>query len=133
MKKIISVVILLVIILILFIWITPKQKHNSDIVKPKATNSPTPKSNSEAKMNQEKPKAKYVEGEALIKFKEEIDDETARKIIAEYNCKVIEKIASINVYKINLPKDKTVEEMVKVLNQDSRVKYAEPNYLFTLQ
>ncbi|MGE4357240.1 MAG: hypothetical protein AB7E08_01640 [Candidatus Omnitrophota bacterium] len=82
----------------------------------------------------QKPEPKYVEGEVLLKFKPEISAEEIVSIIKEeYQCEIIDIIKELDVYRIKIPKGKTVPEMVEILSKDERVKYAEPNYIYRLQ
>jgi len=74
----------------------------------------------------------YVEGEILVKFKDGVSQEEIQKFLSEYNLKVMEVIKSIEVYKLSLPEGKGVKEVLKEIEGDPRIKYAEPNYLFKL-
>jgi len=77
---------------------------------------------------------RYVEGEVLVKFKPEIGLEEIEKIIKEeYRCEILDVIKGLEVYRLKIPKDKTVPEMVELLSKDQRVKYAEPNLIYRLQ
>ncbi|MCM8783205.1 MAG: hypothetical protein NC818_00275 [Candidatus Omnitrophica bacterium] len=82
----------------------------------------------------QKPELKYVEGELLVKFKPEVSAEEIITILKdEYQCEIIDIIKGLDVYRIKMPKGKTVPEMVELLSKDERVKYAEPNYIYRLQ
>jgi len=82
----------------------------------------------------EKTEQKYVEGELLVKFKPEINAEERVKILTEeYGCEILDVIKGLDVYRIKIPKEKTVPEMVEILSKDERIKYAEPNYIYRLQ
>ncbi len=70
----------------------------------------------------------YVEGELLIKFKEEVPAEKAFSIISEKGASVIKFIENIKVYHIKLRKDQKVEEAVEEFSSIPEVHYAEPNY-----
>ncbi len=76
----------------------------------------------------------YVEGEILVKFKPEVNSEDISKIVKEeYSCEIIDIIKGIDVYRLRIPADKKVPEMLELLNKDARVKYAEPNVIYRLQ
>lgn len=70
----------------------------------------------------------YVEGELLVKFKEEVPAEKAFSIISEKGASVIKFIGDIKVYHIKLRKDQKVEEAVEEFSSIPEVHYAEPNY-----
>ncbi|MCX5656694.1 MAG: hypothetical protein NTZ48_00425 [Candidatus Omnitrophica bacterium] len=73
-------------------------------------------------------KREYVEGEILVKFKPEVNTENIQEIVEkEYDCEIIDIIKGIDVYRLKIPADKKVPEILELLNKDERVKYAEPN------
>jgi general secretion pathway protein D len=71
---------------------------------------------------------RYMEGELLVKFREGVNDDAAREIIAKKGASVIRYLESTRVYQIRLPKDLAVEEAVKDFSSMPEVQYAEPNY-----
>jgi hypothetical protein len=83
-------------------------------------------------MQNKESQPEYVEGEILVKFKDGVSQEEIQKFLSEYNLKVMEVIKSIGVYKLSLPEGKGVKEVLKEIEGDPRIKYAEPNYLFRL-
>lgn len=89
--------------------------------------------NEEAQEMEGEQEAQYIEGEILVKFKEDLAGEEIDNFASDYNLKMMDIIKGINVYKFKLPEGKTVKEIVELLTQDTRVKYAEPNYIFKLQ
>lgn len=77
-------------------------------------------------------KAKYVEGELLVKFNPEIKAEEAVEIInEEYHCKIIRFLIPNKTYLIRLPKDKTVNDMLARFENDPRILYAQPNFIYS--
>lgn len=70
----------------------------------------------------------YVEGELLIKFKEEVTAEKALSIISEKGASVIKFIENIKVYHIKLRKGQGIEDAVEEFSSIPEVQYAEPNY-----
>jgi len=70
----------------------------------------------------------YVEGELLVKFKEDVPAEKAFSIISEKGASVIKYIDNIKVYHIKLRKDQKIEEAVEEFSSIPEVHYAEPNY-----
>lgn len=76
--------------------------------------------------------AKYVEGELLVRFKPEIKAEETLKIInKEYHCEIIRFLIPNRTYLIRLPKDKTVNDMLKLFENDPRILYAQPNFIYS--
>ena len=75
---------------------------------------------------------KYVEGQILVKFKAGLSQEDINKFLSDYGLKKMEIIQGINVYKLALPPGKTVQDVLKLIQKDQRIEYAEPNYLFKL-
>ena len=71
---------------------------------------------------------RFLEGELLVKFKEGVNDDTAREIIARKGATVIRYVEGIKVYHIRLPKGLAVEDAVKGFSSLPEVQYAEPNY-----
>lgn len=83
--------------------------------------------------DEEKEEPSYVEGEVLIKFNPEVDSSSHKEIIEEYDCSVKNVIEKLDVYRVKIPEDKTVPEMVDILSKDDRIKYAEPNVIYKVQ
>jgi len=78
-------------------------------------------------------KTSFVEGEVLLKFKSDISKILREEIIKEYDCRILNVIESIQVYRVRIPEGKSVPDMIKILNSDDRVKYAEPNMIYKIQ
>jgi len=76
---------------------------------------------------------RYIEGELLVKFKEDVSRDEAEAIISRKGASVIKILEGIQVYHIRLPKGKEVEEAVKEFSAIPEVQYAEPNYQIRLQ
>jgi general secretion pathway protein D len=71
---------------------------------------------------------RYLESELLVKFRDEVNEGTAREIIAGKGASVIRYLEGIKVYHIRLPKGLPVEDAVKDFSALPEVEYAEPNY-----
>jgi general secretion pathway protein D len=71
---------------------------------------------------------RFLEGELLVKFKEGVNEETARGIIAAKGASVVRYNEGIRVFQIRLAKGQSVEEAAKDLSSLPEVQYAEPNY-----
>lgn len=82
-------------------------------------------------------KQNYVEGEVLVKFKEQkIDLEQsvgrtkARQFAVSKNLDKKEDIRKSNISVLKIKDSKTVEEKIAELKNDSRVEYVQPNFLY---
>lgn len=73
--------------------------------------------------------ADYADGEVLVKFKNGISAGVIQNTIKAYSMNTHSAIASLGVYRLKLPSDYTVEEMVEMLSEDPDIEYAEPNYI----
>ncbi len=76
---------------------------------------------------------RFAEEEILIKFKENISDETARKIISEKGATVIKFIDGVRIYHIKLRANHKVSDAVKEFSELPEVHYAEPNFTIKLK
>jgi general secretion pathway protein D len=74
----------------------------------------------------------YVEGEILVKFKNDISDDKAMKIISEHGASLIKLMQSIGVYHIRLREGLAVEDAIKEFSSLSEVEYAEPNFRMSI-
>jgi len=71
----------------------------------------------------------YRPDEVLVKFKPTISDQTIKATITDYQCKKLKRIPRINVYKIQIQNNLSVEETLFALKRNPDVEYAEPNYI----
>ena len=71
----------------------------------------------------------YRPDEVLVKFKPTISDQTIKSTIAAYQCKSLKRIPRINVYKLKIQNNLSVEETIYALRINPDVEYAEPNYI----
>ena len=83
---------------------------------------------------------RYVEGEILVKFKEDKinlakGEGGAKKAMVTLFRNVDEKevFKDSNIVVYNIQGDKSVEDAIKEFEEDSSVEYAQPNYLYKLQ
>lgn len=76
---------------------------------------------------------KFAEEEMLIKFKENISDETARKIISEHGATVIKFIEGVRIYHVKLRPKHKVMNAVREFSAMPEVHYAEPNFIIKLK
>lgn len=71
---------------------------------------------------------RFAEGELLVRFKESVSDENARKLISGKGAAVIKFIEGVNVYHIKLSKEQDVGTAVREFSLMPEVQYAEPDY-----
>jgi len=75
----------------------------------------------------------YVEGELLIKFKEDVSEDKAKEIISQKGASIIKYIESIKAYHVKLKAEQTVEDALKEFLSHPDILYAEPNYKIKIQ
>ncbi|NIO48381.1 MAG: S8 family serine peptidase [Candidatus Aminicenantes bacterium] len=71
----------------------------------------------------------YRPDEVLVKFKPTLTEQTIKATIAAYQCKKLKRIPRINVYKIQIQNNLSVEETLFAFKRNPDVEYAEPNYI----
>ncbi|MFI5294529.1 MAG: type II secretion system secretin GspD [Thermodesulfovibrionales bacterium] len=76
---------------------------------------------------------RFVSGELLVKFKENVPEEKVRSIISQKGAKVIKYTDNIRVYLLRLKEKQSVEDAVKEFSDLPEVEYAEPNYIVTIK
>jgi subtilisin family serine protease len=72
---------------------------------------------------------KYVPGEVLIKFKQETPPSTMQALHSSLGVKEAKHIQPLNISRIKLPPDISVEAAIDYYKGDPNVEYAEPNYI----
>jgi subtilisin family serine protease len=72
---------------------------------------------------------RYASNEVLVKFNSSLSENEVASLIETYQSQKIRKIPKLNVYKIQIPENYSVEEMVYAFNRNPDVMYAEPNYI----
>lgn len=84
-------------------------------------------------IEEEKPseelKGEYVPGEILVKFKADVTQEEIEAINESFGVEVIEVLALNGVYRLKIPEESTVPEMIKEYRGIPEVEYANPNYI----
>ncbi len=71
---------------------------------------------------------RFAENELLVKFKESIDEETARLIISSQGAVIVKFIEGVKIYHIKLREGHDVKDAVEEFSRLPEVLYAEPNY-----
>ncbi|MFW6134569.1 MAG: S8 family peptidase [Elusimicrobiota bacterium] len=67
----------------------------------------------------------------LVKFMPGLTEEKRKQIITQYDCKILEYIESIDLYRLKVKNKKKIHEIVGILNKDIRTEYAELNYTYS--
>jgi chaperonin cofactor prefoldin len=131
-------VVIAIVIIVLLLSIKPVNYNLPGVVVRKVTVEREQRSQSgvqsrEGKMSEiPQDSRKYVEGEVLVKFKQNVRQQEIEEFLSQYNLEVKKVISGINVYNLQLPEGVKVKDIIEKLKQDSRIEYAEPNYLFKL-
>lgn len=74
--------------------------------------------------------AEFKQGEVLIKFRTTITQESINQTLSSVGISIAKRYDDIGVYSCNILADKSVLKVVEECNADSRVEYAEPNYIY---
>ncbi|MGV3525181.1 MAG: S8 family serine peptidase [Candidatus Sericytochromatia bacterium] len=74
----------------------------------------------------------YLPGEMLVKFKPTATADDIRFLNSHNGISQISRIGGIDVYRLRLPQQLSVEEALALYNQSGIVEYAEPNYKMSL-
>jgi len=75
---------------------------------------------------------RYMPGEVLVRFQEEVTNEEKTALIEKWDFEVIEKVILTDIYRLKLPAGVTVSEAVERIKQQEKVKYAQPNYIYRI-
>lgn len=75
----------------------------------------------------------FVQGEALVKFRDAVEDRRVLEILAAEGASVISVLTPRGPHRIRLKKGQDVRDAVKVFNKYEEIEYAEPNYLMKIQ
>lgn len=75
---------------------------------------------------------RYMPGEVLVVFKEELTNEEKTTIITNQGFEVIEKVILTDIYRLKLPAGMTVSEAVEKLKVLEEVKHAQPNWIYRM-
>lgn len=70
----------------------------------------------------------YIEGEMLVKFKDDVTPEQIARFNAETGCTILDKVGGLGIYRLRLPEGAEVPAMVAVYEASGLVAFAEPNH-----
>jgi serine protease len=73
--------------------------------------------------------ATYAPGQVIVKFKADVGRQAISAAQAALGTTLVETNSSVGINLLNIPADKTVEEMVAAFSSRPDVEYAEPNYI----
>lgn len=74
----------------------------------------------------------YVKNEILLRFKNRLSASQLNQILAEMDGQLISENQAIHVFRIKLPPEKSVLDLLEKLAADPHVDSAEPNYAFPI-
>jgi thermitase len=74
----------------------------------------------------------YVKNEILLRFKDRLSTRQLNQILAEMDGTLVSENPAIHVYRIKLPPDTPVPDLLEQLAADPRVESAEPNYAYPI-
>jgi hypothetical protein len=77
----------------------------------------------------EKKPASYKPGEILVKFIDSTDAQAIKAIQAELHLETIRLVSKPNFYLMKILDGKSIEQVIKQLQNYEEVKYSEPNYI----
>lgn len=98
----------------------------ADHVQPRAYNVQTIPSGTPQKSTD------YMPGEVLVKFKPGTTPEDIKFLNSHHNIRQLSVISGVNVHRLGLPQDMSVEDAVALYNASGIVEYAEPNFRMTI-
>jgi hypothetical protein len=75
----------------------------------------------------------YVSGEILVKFRDGTTDQAKEAIQRKVHLETIRLISKPNLYLMKILDGSSVESVMERLGKFKEVKYAEPNYIRTIQ
>jgi thermitase len=70
----------------------------------------------------------YIPGQILVKFHEGVSQEEAHTLHDRLGSTILVHYQKLNIDLVKIKSGLTVEEAIKLYQEDSRVAYAEPNY-----
>ncbi len=71
----------------------------------------------------------YAEDHILVKFSPLLTTRNVQSVAKAYGSQASYRIPVVDLYRVQVPEDSSVEEMVEVWNQNSLVEYAKPDYI----
>lgn len=75
----------------------------------------------------------YVDGVILVRYKDNVSKQNIAKIDSLYKTKSVLFSKALNLYKVNLPSNLSVDKAVNTFSKLIEVKYAEPDRIMKIQ
>ena len=75
----------------------------------------------------------YIPGEILIKFKDGTDLQSIKTIQKRLCLRTIKVVPKLNIYRMKIENNSSVQEVMKRLERFLEVEYSEPNYMVDFQ
>jgi serine protease len=75
------------------------------------------------------PPYEYVEGEFLVKFKEQVKSQTKSQILDRWHANIVYTSPYLGFHKVEIAKEIDLLEVVRTLNRDPNVEWANFNYI----
>jgi thermitase len=73
--------------------------------------------------------SRVMPSEILVKFKAGVSGDEIAASHAQYRVTVIEYLEALQLYRLRIPPDRSIDDMLELYRTDDRVEYAEPNYM----
>ena len=81
------------------------------------------------KADREQGGAEYATGHILVKFKPTVSRQSITHALRTYGSTSHRRIPGVDLYRVDIPEDSSVEEMLYVWNQNALVENARPDYV----
>ncbi len=75
----------------------------------------------------------YIPGQILVKFKEGVSQEESKALHNRLGSTILKHFQKLNIDLVKIKRGLTVEEAIKLYQEDPNVAYAEPNYTRKMQ
>jgi hypothetical protein len=76
---------------------------------------------------------RYIPGEVLVRFKEELTNEEKTALINKWGFELIEKVVLTDIHRLRVPAGMAVSEAVEKLEILDEVKHAQPNWIYRIE
>lgn len=87
----------------------------------------------DACFSQVRQKQAYIPGQVLVKFKGGVSQEEAQALHDRLGSTILKHFQKMNIDLVKIKRGLTVEEAIKLYQEDPHVAYAEPNYTRRMQ
>lgn len=84
-------------------------------------------------LGMEKPDQPFAENQMLVKLKKGVTKKEKQQLYMEQKGRMLKQNKELDFEVMELEKGEDIKEKVKVLQNDERIEYVEPNYIYTTQ